>query len=79
METRTIWIIGIAALPFIIWVGPILLSKKNVRDWRLNRIRKSALKYIGLLDKIMKLEHYPRQSRRQFWRDFVKDGRFLNE
>lgn len=61
---------------FLFFVLPRL---KPYREWRLERLRKNALRYIDLLDRAMKSEHYPRFKRRQFWRQFVHDGRFNNE
>lgn len=63
-------------VPFLFFVLPRV---KPYREWRLERLRKNALRYIDLLDKAMKAERYPRFKRRQFWRKFVHDGRFNNE
>jgi hypothetical protein len=61
---------------FMVFVLPKI---KSLREWRIERIRKSALKYIDLLDRAMKDSKYTRQQRRQFWRQFVSEGRFINE
>lgn len=50
-----------------------------LRERKLERMRRMALKYIDLLHKTMITENYPRSKRRQFWREFVQAGRFNNE
>ncbi len=86
MEAKAIlWMIGIAfivmwPIVFLLIVLPKLKPWATmVREWRLNKIRKYALKYIDLLDRMMKREGYPRQKRRQFWREFISEGRFIKE
>lgn len=77
MITRIIIVAVIAIIPWILlWFLPIA----KIREWRherkMNKLRNNALKYIGLLHKTMIEERYPRQKRRQFWREFVSQGRF---
>ncbi len=81
MALKIAIIIAIVLVPWALWIiaarWPAIT--KVFREWRLNRIRKYALKYIDLLSRGMKAEGYARQQRRQFWRELVNKGRFFNE
>jgi len=77
MAIKALIVLGLALPLFFLFF--VLPKIKSLREWRLNRIRKYALKYIDLLDRVMKREGYNRHKRRQFWRQFVHDGRFIDE
>lgn len=60
----------------ILWFIPWTKVREKLHERKMNKLRRTALKYIALLHKIMIEERYPRQKRRQFWREFVTQGRF---
>ncbi len=78
---RIVLIVATILVPWAVWiiVARWTAITKAFREWRLNRIRKYALKYIDLLSRGMKAEGYARHQRRQFWRELVTKGRFFNE
>lgn len=48
--------------------------KKKWRARRLRRLARRAARLSRRFDNIMRREDWPRWKRRQFWRDFIKDG-----
>lgn len=84
METKTIHQIMVVVLLivggmlpiFFFWSGMAdkLILKHHER--KMTKLRNTAMKYIGLIHKTMIDQHYNRQQRRQFWREFVAHGRF---
>ena len=84
METKTIHqILAIVLLlvggtiPYLLfWSGTVDKMIAWNHERKMTRLRITALKYINLLHKTMIEQHYNRQQRRQFWREFVAKGRF---
>jgi len=84
METKTIHNIVVVVLLiiggmipiFLFWSGTVDRLLLKYHESRMTKLRKNALKYIGLLHKTMIDQHYTRHQRRQFWREFVVKGRF---